>query len=186
MLRSVLLGLCLALCACQAPNPYTAASLPETAERRDYNPNDYPPQPRNYAAYRTWRWQQAPTGSGNYPTDEFRDAVAAGLERLGLRQSREGASADLAVRADLQRTQRLERYVEPYGGYYGNPYRGGMWAGGPIVRSYRHTVLIVTIELLDGADGQLIWRGQSETLADNAQRNRLYQAVREALSGFPP
>ena len=185
MLRSVLLGLCLALSACQTPNPYIAASLPETAERRDLNASAYPAPPRDYASYRTWRWQQQPAGSGDTPASEFHTAVTAELERLGLRQSRD-AQADLTVRAGLQRAQRLEQYVEPYGGYHGYPHRYGIWATGPRVYRYRREVLVVDIQLFDSADGQPIWRGQGESSADDAQRARLYQAVREALSGFPP
>ena len=90
MLRSVLLGLCLALSACQTPNPYIAASLPETAEPRDLNASAYPAPPRDYASYRTWRWQQQPAGSGDTPASEFHTAVTAELERLGLRQRPEG------------------------------------------------------------------------------------------------
>ena len=179
MLRSVLLCACLALAACQAPNPYVATSLPEA---HVYDAGAYPAAPRDYGAYRTWRWEQEPA-SGDYRTSPLHDAVAAGLERLGLRPSRD-AQADLTVRAGLHQAQRLEQYVEPYG-YYGYLNHYNTWAMAPRVYSYRREVVVVDIELLDSVDGQAVWRGQGESPADT-HRDRLYQAVREALSGFPP
>src|SRR5690606_3726761 len=109
MLRSVLLCGCLALMACQTPNPYTAESLPA--------PSGAPPAPlASGAAYCTGRWERPPAGTARYDATQIGDAVAAGLERRGRRQQPQG-DADRRVRARLHETRRLEQVVEPYAGY---------------------------------------------------------------------
>jgi len=180
MLRSVLLCGCLALMACQTPNPYTAASLPE----RSGAP---PAPPAAGAGYRTWRWEQPPAGTARYDATQIGDAVAAGLERLGLRQQPQG-DADLLVRARLHETRRLEQVVEPYAGYgYGywrhHPYG---WGAGHRVYSYHRAVLVMAVELRDSHTGQPVWQGRGELAADAGRRDRLYRTARQALAGFSP
>lgn len=182
MLRSVLCCLCLALAACQAPNPYTAASLPERPGAVD----DAPAAPAAIHNYRTWRWEQPPSGSARFDAAQVSDAVAAGLERLGLRQKADG-NADLLVRARVHQARRLEQVVEPYGGYgYGYRHHHYGWGAGPRVYSYHRDVLVMAVELIDGRTGQPVWRGQGESPVDTGHRDRLYRTAREALSGFAP
>src|SRR5690606_13154455 len=62
-----------------------------------------------------------PSGSARFDAAQVSDAVAAGLERLGLRQKADG-NADLLVRARVHQARRPEQVVEPYGGRgYGYP-----------------------------------------------------------------
>ena len=194
MPHPVLLVLYTLLVACQATN---SASPPASMQGGAVNPEVvrsppsayYPQTPRDYAAYRTWRWQQEPTGGAHYSAAQLRDAVTAELERLGLRE-RHDASADLTVWAELFQTSHLQQVVEPYGGSQGFAPHVGSFGGGwnamPRVYAYRRNVLVLNLELHDSADGQAVWRGQGESLADGANRARLYQAARRALSGFPP
>lgn len=177
MLRSVLLCLCLTLAACQAPNPYTAESLPE----RPGAGTNAAPGPA-IGGYRTWRWEQPPADHDTY---QVGDAVAAGLERLGLRQ--QPHDADLLVRASAHQARRLEQVVEPYGGYgYGYRHHPYGWGASPRVYSYHRDVLILTVELIDSRTGQPVWQGQGESARDTDRRDRLYRTAREALSGFNP
>lgn len=183
MLRSVLLCLCLTLAACQAPNPYTAESLPERPGGALHAGAHSAATPGDY---RTWRWAQPPSGGTRHDAEQLRDAVAAGLERLGLRHRPDG-DADLLVRARAQRERRLEQVVEPHGGYgygYRHPYHG--WGAGPRVYSYHRDVLVMAIELLDGRTGQPVWQGRGESPDDAEPRDRLYRTARDALSGFVP
>lgn len=195
MPRSVLLVLYALLVACQTTSSTSPTSSPAQAGADSPDVVQpapgayYPATPRDYAAYRTWRWQQEPTGSTRYSAMQVREAVTAELERLGLRE-RHDASADLTVWAELFQTSQLQQVVEPYSGSQGfTPHFGsfgGGWNAMPRVYAYRRNILVVNLELRDGADGQAIWQGQGESLADGAGRTRLYQAVRKALSGFPP
>ena len=194
MPHPVLLVLYTLLVACQATN---SASPPASTQGGAVNPEVvrsppatyYPHTPRDYAAYRTWRWQQEPTGSAHYSAAQVRDAVTAELERLGLRE-RHDASADLTVWAELFQTSRLQQVVEPYGGSQGFAPHVGAFGGGwnamPRVYAYRRNILVLNLELRDSDDGQAVWRGHGESPADGADRTRLYQAARRALSGFPP
>lgn len=195
MPRSVLLVLYALLVACQTTSSTSPTSWPAQAgaDSPDVVQPDpgayYPETPRDYAAYRTWRWQQEPTGSAHYSAAQVRDAVTAELERLGLRE-RHDASADLTVWAELFQTSRLQQVVEPYGGSQGFAPHVGSFGGGwnamPRVYAYRRNILVLNLELRDSDDGQAVWRGHGESPVDGADRTRLYQAARRALSGFPP
>ena len=81
-------------------------------------------------------------------------------------------------------------YGGAYGrGPYGRDYYGG-YASAPIVRTYEEQVLVVRIELLDGASRQPVWSGSAEARAGgdspSANREALRDAVNRALEKYPP
>ncbi|MNJ71743.1 hypothetical protein D3C77_683210 [compost metagenome] len=104
-------------------------------------------------------------------------------------------SADLRVERRLQRIYHdYDRYagypgLYPYG-YYHPHYSGyGLGASVPLVRTYPIEVLVLNIELLDARDGQPVWQGSAVAATDSDRRqraDRLHDAVREALAGYPP
>ncbi|MDV7213351.1 DUF4136 domain-containing protein, partial [Azotobacter beijerinckii] len=132
---------------------------------------------------------------------QLQETLSAELDRRGLRPVRPGATADLRVAAQLALEWRIRAYEDYYGslgGYYGyghghyhdhDHYGYGAWGAVPIVRSYEEQVLVVRVELNDGADGQPVWSGSGEARTDDDPGQRadaLRQAVRRALKGFPP
>jgi hypothetical protein len=191
--------LLLSLTACQSPNPYVADGKPlppaPAAAAHHIDRSAYPAKPRDFARYRTWRWQQLPAATSWASSEEIQQALSNALDQRGLRPQQNDAASDLLVRAELRQEQRLRQVADHYGsyyergyydrGYYGDHY--GMWGSTPTVRSYRENVLVVRIELYDKRDGQLVWSSSAETLANKDQRSQtLQQAVKLALDDYPP
>lgn len=200
MHRLAALTLCLALGACQSPNPYRAESAPlppAPGAAGAVEPGVYPAAPRDYAGYRDWAWldDRPPGGGAGLEAGQVQEALSAELDRRGLRPARPGAMADLRIAARLELEWRIRAYEDYYGslaGYYGYGHywdRYGAWGAVPIVRHYQEQVLVVHVELIDGADGQRVWSGSGEASVDDGQTGRakaLHQATRRALDGFPP
>jgi len=198
MHRLAALTLCLALGACQSPNPYRAesAGLPPAPSGIAAHAL-YPAAPRDYAGYRDWAWSndRPPDDGAGVEPGRLPETLSAELDRRGLRPVRPGAAPDLRVSAQLAlewRTRIYEDYYGSVGGYYGHGHyhdRYGAWGSVPIIRRYEEQVLVVRVELADGNDGQPVWRGSGEAPAGNDPGSRakaLRQAVRRALEGFPP
>lgn len=201
------LPLALLLAGCAKDNPYTTSSnplppAPPQATANAYDASAYPAAPRDYGRYRSWSWAQGrmPAGASWATPEQMAEAVAAGLDRRGLRPARAGNPADLQVSADLRVERRVRRVYDDYGyggnyggaygrGPYGRDYYGG-YASAPIVRTYEEQVLVVRIELLDGASRQPVWSGSAEARAggDSPSTNReaLRDAVNRALEKYPP
>lgn len=200
MHRLAALTLCLALGACQSPNPYRVESAPlppAPAVAGAVEPGVYPAAPQDYAGYCDWAWldDRPPGGGAGLEAGRVQEALSAELDRRGLRPVRPGATADLRVAARLGLEWRIRAYEDYYGslaGYYGYGHywdRYGAWGAVPIVRHYQEQVLVVHVELIDGADGQRVWSGSGEASVDDGQTGRakaLHQAARRALDGFPP
>lgn len=207
MRRLCPLPLCLALAACQSPNPYTAASaaIPPAPAQAAYaqDMSAYPAAPRDFSRYRNWSWLngQLPSGTQWAESSQIADAVSNGLDQRGLRPSQNPQLADLRVAAETRLETRLrqvrEDYDDPYygggygGGYYGNGYRRGYggYASVPVVRTYQEQVMVVQISLFDPRGGQPIWTASAETASSGDQSARaraLRQAVQHALSAYPP
>ncbi|PKM29903.1 MAG: DUF4136 domain-containing protein [Gammaproteobacteria bacterium HGW-Gammaproteobacteria-11] len=176
----------LALLGCQ-----TAAVV------RDYDLN------RDFTQYRDWRWADpavsyAPAGDprieSDLTTQRVRDAVSGQLDVRGLRPAVNPAEADLQVKVYVISELRKDNVTTSYGGFFGG-YWGGGWGGGPgfsETRSVDYQVLTLQIDLLDGRDGQLVWRGSDEqqlrsTPLTPVQRSELIQTLAtRILGGFPP
>jgi hypothetical protein len=80
-----------------------------------------------------------------------------------------------------------------YGGGWGGPW-GGYWGYPPVTsetRSVDYKVTTLQIDLLDGKDGKLVWRGSTEQiLNDNpdpvARDTAIRTTVAKILSQYPP
>ena len=184
------------LTACQNQNPYVADSKPlppaPAHSPQQLDRSAYPAPPRDYGRYRTWRWQQLPTGSAWASSEQVQEALSNALDQRGLRPHRAGKTSDLKVSAELSLEQRLRQVTEHYGSHYGHSRYGdeyGMWGSAPLVRSYTEEVMVVRIELFDGQDGQPIWSASAETPSSGSQSERaaaLRNAVQQALAAYPP
>ncbi|MRT64086.1 DUF4136 domain-containing protein, partial [Pseudomonas sp. CAH-1] len=73
-------------------------------------------------------------------------------------------------------------------------YWGGYW-GGPMyneTRSVDYKVATIQIDLFDGRDGKLVWRGSAEQIMNNyppgpEERNSAIQnTVAKVLGNYPP
>lgn len=192
----VVLLLLVALTACQSQNPYKPDSQPlppapaHAAQQLDRSA--YPAAPRDYARYRTWSWQQLPAGTAWASSEQVQEALSNALDQRGLRPHQAGAHSDLQVSAELRLEQRLRQVTEHYGSYYGHSRYGdgyGLWGSAPLVRSYTEEVMVVSIALFDGQDGQPIWSASAETLSSGSSSERaaaLRNAVQQALAAYPP
>lgn len=201
MHRLAALSLCLALGACQGPNPYRAESLPlppaPPTAATPFEPGVYPAPPRDYAAYRDWAWLHGrqPDGDAGLDAAQVQEILSAELDQRGLRPVRPGAEADLRVSAQLTLKRRIRIYRDYYdrfGGYYGYGHhwdRFGVWGRAPLVYRYEEQVLVVRIAFTAGTDGRRLWHGSGEARVDAERSGRaraLQQAARLALQGFPP
>lgn len=181
--RLLLLSALLFLGACQ-----------NAAIDRDYDPA------RDFAAYRSWGWQEPavryrpddPRVTSDLTSERIRQAVAEQLDQRGLRPAPAGAAADLRVQAWLIVEQRQQLVTNSYGGGWG-PGWNGYW-GGPVLtetRSLTYEVSTLQVDLFDGKDGKLVWRGSAEQgLRDQQQPHERLAAIRatlaKVLSHYPP
>ena len=158
---------------------------------RDYDPS------RDFAAYRSWSWQEPalqyrpddPRIKSDLTEQRIRQAVAAQLDQRGLRAAPDGSAGALKVQIWLVVEQRQEQVSTSYGGYW-----GGYW-GGPAMtetRNLDYKVATLQIDLFDGKDGKLVWRGSAEqvmrrtppTLAEREEAIR--RTVNDVLKQYPP
>lgn len=160
---------------------------------------DYDPT-RDFAAYRSWSWQEPavryrpddPVIKSDLTEQRIREAVGQQLEQRGLRQATSG-QADLKVQAWLSVERRQDSYTTYYGGMFMG-YPNGWW-GGPSyaqTNTYDYRVGILQVDLLDGRDGRLVWRGSDEQVLSRGQQSPSERAtlIRETaarvLSQYPP
>ena len=182
MLRSLmLLSLLVVLGACQATGP-----------RADFDTT------RDFNQYQTWSWAETPVtyAPANDPrlasdltTQRVEEAVAAQLDVRGLRPAQQGA--DLKVRASVVLETRRDNVTTHYGGGWG--YWGPYW-GGPgysQTRTVDYQVMTLQIDLLDAADGRLVWRGSDSKIVRDrmspAERSQeMHERAARVLSNYPP
>lgn len=182
--RLLLLSTLLVLSACQG-----------LAIDRDYDPG------RDFAAYRSWSWLEPavryrpddPRLNSDLTGERIRQAVAEQLDQRGLRPAPAGAAPDLRVQVWLIVDQRQQQVTNSYGGGWG-PAWNGYW-GGPVLtetRSLAYQVSTLQVDLFDGKDGKLVWRGSAEQgLQDQRQApHERTAAIRatlaKVLSHYPP
>lgn len=191
--------LLLLLSACQqSPNPYQAEGLPyppaPAAAAGHFDSSAYPPAPRDFALYRSWSWQndQLPAGDDWASSQLLSDSLSGGLDQIGLRPAQNPAAPDLHVSAQLDIVEVEIIQPRETGAYYGNgPYGDGYGVGGrfPLRSSYRQALIHLQINFFDAHSQQLVWRGNAEVPSSEdrtEQAESLRQAVRQALSNYPP
>lgn len=161
---------------------------------RDFDPS------RDFAAYRTWSWQTPaltyspddPRFKSDLTEQRIREAVSQQLDQRGLRPAPANAQGDVVVQAALIVENRQNVVTTNYGGGW-NGYWGG-W-GGPVyteTQAVDYKVGTLQIDLFDGKDKKLVWRGSAQQIMP---RNALNPTEREAairetvskvLSQYPP
>ena len=155
---------------------------------------------RDFAAYRSWAWKDPalqyrpddPRIKSDLTEQRIRQAVADQLDQRGLRPAAPGAKADLNVQAYLIVEDRQQQVTTNYGGAWGGPWNG-YW-GAPMyneTRNVTYKVATLQIDLLDGKDGKLVWRGSDEQMMSNSpspqDRSAAIRAtVTTVLSNYPP
>ncbi|WP_371364469.1 DUF4136 domain-containing protein [Pseudomonas sp. QL9] len=182
--RLLLLGLLFSLAAC------------ETVKlNRDYDTS------RDFSRYTSWSWAQP---SFEYRPDDPRiksdltqqrilEAVADQLDQRGLRPAPAGGHGDLLVRAYLIVDAHQDQVTTYTGGFWGG-YWGNGW-GGPMVaesRTYDYKTATIQVDLLDGKDGKLVWRGSGEQTMNSSMQSpaersaTINDAVRKLMAQYPP
>ncbi|MGG5291629.1 DUF4136 domain-containing protein [Pseudomonas shirazensis] len=182
--RLVVLSLALLLGACSSNNV-----------QQDFDAS------RDFAGYRTWAWQEPalqyrpddPRIKSDLTEQRIRQAVEQQLDQRGLRLAQGNARADLKLRAYLIVEQRQQQITTNYGGGWGG-YWGGYW-GGPMyneTRNVDYKVATIQVDMFDGRDGKLVWRGSAEQIMNRyppspEERNQAIQkTVDQVLSQYPP
>jgi len=192
--RVVLFLLCLSLAACQSSNPYTSESapIPPPPPIEQIQAPTYPAAPRDFSSYRNWGWRSPPAATASITAEELREMMIGALDQRGLRPAPANAKGDVQISVSANRGTRLRQTYDDYGprigaGRYYDHYGG--WASTPVVRTYEEEVIVVRIEMFDGASGQLIWSNRGEARSSTKQAERI-EAVREAinraLADYPP
>ncbi|MDH1264995.1 DUF4136 domain-containing protein [Pseudomonas sp. GD03944] len=166
-----------------------------TQLERDFDPN------RDFGAYRSWTWQEPalqfrpddPRLKSDLTEQRIRSAVGEQLDQRGLRPSAQGAAGDLKVQVWLIVDDRQEQVSTGYAGGWGGGW-GNYWGGPNYVetRTVDYQVGTLQIDLYDGKDGKLVWRGSAQQIIRNNQNgpNERSAAIRETvakvLSQYPP
>lgn len=182
--RLLLLGLLLSLAACET-----------VRLNRDYDTS------RDFSRYTSWSWANPsfeyrpddPRIKSDLTEQRIRDAVAEQLEQRGLREAGGSGHGDLQVRAYFIVDARQDQVTTYSGGFWGG-YWGNGW-GGPMVaesRTVDYKVGTIQVDLLDGHDGKLVWRGSGEQTLNSSSQSpaersaNIYDVVRKLMSQYPP
>lgn len=155
---------------------------------------------RDFAAYRSWSWKEPalqyrpddPRIKSDLTEQRIRQAVADQLDQRGLRPAPAGTRSDMQIQAYLIVEDRQQQVTTNYGGGWGGPWNG-YW-GGPMyneTRNVSYKVATVQIDLLDGKDGKLVWRGSDEQLLSESpnpteRSTKVRETVGRILSNYPP
>ncbi|MFJ4143504.1 DUF4136 domain-containing protein [Pseudomonas sp. NPDC089734] len=183
--RLALLSLVLLLTACQS-----------SQINRDFDAR------RDFGGYRNWSWKEPgvqyqpedPRIRSDLTEQRIRQSISEQLDQRGLRMAPAGAASDLKVQAWLIVEDRQQLVSTPYGGGW-NPWGGYGYWGGPLpseTRSVDYKVTTLQIDLFDGKDGKLVWRGSterilSENMANPATRDNIVRTtVARILEQYPP
>jgi hypothetical protein len=159
---------------------------------------------RDFGGYRSWSWKEPglqyqpndPRIKSDLTEQRIRESVAEQLDQRGLRMAQPGTNADVKVQAYLIVENRQQLITNNYGGGWGGGW-GGPWGGywgSPLnteTRSVDYKVSTLQIDLLDGKDGKLVWRGSTEQIVNEnanpaARDTAIRQTVAKILSQYPP
>ena len=155
---------------------------------------------RDFAAYRSWSWKEPalqyrpddPRIKSDLTEQRVRQAVADQLDQRGLRPAAAGAKGDLNVQTYLIVEERQQQVTTNYGGGWGYPWYG--YYGAPMyneTRNVSYKVATIQIDLLDGKDGKLVWRGSDEQILSRTpnpsdRRDAILETVTRTLANYPP
>jgi hypothetical protein len=155
---------------------------------------------RDFAAYRSWSWKDPvlqyrpddPRIKSDLTEQRIRQAVTEQLDQRGLRPAAAGSKGDVWVQTYLIVEDRQQQVTTNYGGAWGNPWNG-YW-GGPMyneTRNITYKVATIQVDLLDGKDGKLVWRGSDEQILSRTpnpsdRSTAIQDTVRKILANYPP
>ncbi|MDN4547522.1 MULTISPECIES: DUF4136 domain-containing protein [unclassified Pseudomonas] len=155
---------------------------------------------RDFAAYHSWSWKEPalqyrpddPRIKSDLTEQRVREAVTDQLDQRGLRPAAADAKADLNVQTYLIVEERQQQVTTNYGGGWGNPWYG--YYGAPMYNETRlvsYKVATIQIDLLDGKDGKLVWRGSDEQMLSGSpnpsdRSTAIHETVTRILANYPP
>jgi hypothetical protein len=155
---------------------------------------------RDFAAYHSWSWKEPalqyrpddPRIKSDLTEQRVRESVGDQLEQRGLRQAGTDARGDVSVQAYLIVEDRQQQVTTNYGGGWGYPWYG--YYGAPMYNETRlvsYKVATIQIDLLDGKDGKLVWRGSDEQMLSRTpnpadRSNAIHETVTRILANYPP
>ena len=187
-MRFLVLGLCIALSACQSHNPYHAQSLPLPNAPATSAAIVYPAATHNVQSG-TWAWYAPPQSVAFVSSTRLEQIIGESLDQRGLRPAAPHTSPEMLISAHLEQFERERRiYDDPYHGYGSfYPYHGRYgYQYGPRVRVYRERIWRLNIEVRDERTNYVTWQGHSEVHATpHDPEAALYRAARRALATFP-
>jgi hypothetical protein len=183
--RLVVLSLTLLLGACQT-----------SQVSRDFDGH------RDFGGYRSWSWKEPgvqyqpddPRLKSDLTEQRIRQSLTEQLDQRGLRMASPSSNADLEVQAWLIVENRQQLVSTNYGGGWG-PWGGYGYWGGPVgteTRSVDYKVTTLQIDMFDGKDGKLVWRGSTEQILSERSANPetrntvIRQTVAKILEQYPP
>ena len=121
--------------------------------------------------------------------DRIETAVNADLASKGWNYVKSGGDVSIIAIEITQNQQTLNTFYDGFGGGWG--WRG--WGGGGFGEATTTTdvyqVGTLVVDLFDGKNKKLIWRGSSsDTLSNNSEKNikNLDKAVQKMFQHFPP
>jgi hypothetical protein len=158
---------------------------------------------RDFGAYRSWSWKEPglqyrpddPRIKSDLTEQRVRQSVSDQLDQRGLRMAAPGSKPDVTVQAFLIVEDRQQLISTSYGGGpWGGPWRGGYWGGAGMTetRNVDYKVSTLQIDMLDGKDGKLVWRGSTEQVLNTGQTTpverdtAIRQTVAKVLEQYPP
>ncbi|MEE5171468.1 DUF4136 domain-containing protein [Pseudomonas alliivorans] len=157
---------------------------------------------RDFGGYGSWGWKEPgvqyqpddPRLKSDLTEQRIRQSISDQLDQRGLRMAPAGGHADLKVQAWLIVENRQQLVSTNYGAGFG-PWGGYGYWGAPMnteTRSVDYKVSTLQIDLFDGKDGKLVWRGSTERiLGDNAgnpsdRETAVRATVAKILEQYPP
>ena len=136
----------------------------------------------NFGQYKTYSWAAVKTPDSLWD-QRVKDAVNSELAARGWTLVPSGGEVSVTVRDAIHNQQELNTFYDGFGG----PRFGGFGTSTTTVDNY--TVGTLIVEIFDGGNKNMIWRGVStDTLSTNSDKNikSLDKNVHKMFEHFPP
>ena len=142
----------------------------------------------NFSQYKTYSWQEIKDRNPLWDS-RIKDAVDAQLAAKGWTQVASGGDMAIVAIKTTQTQRTLQTFYDGFGGGWGWRRFGGGGFGSSTTTEQDYKEGTLVIDLYDGKNKQLIWRGSAEdTLSDKAAKNekKLEKGVEKMFKNFPP
>ena len=136
----------------------------------------------NFGQYKTYSWAAVKTPDSLWD-QRVKDAVNSELDARGWTLVPSGGEVSVTARDAIHNQQELNTFYDGFGG----PRFGGFGTSTTTVDNY--TVGTLIVEIFDGGNKNMIWRGVStDTLSTNSDKNikSLDKNVHKMFEHFPP